>query len=97
MEREGNQASRSFAWFQCGDESDEQPPRGGSGCSIRPRAAVPTTVEVSDLGDSALFLQIWPDGPSVYLGSADAVPLTRELAAAFGCELAGRSRRGETR
>lgn len=56
-----------------------------------------TTVKVSDLGDGALFLQVWPDGPSAYLGPADAVALKRELATAFGCEPTGRNRRGETR
>lgn len=97
MERESNQEGRGFEWFRCGNESDEQPTRGASGRTMRARAVAPSTVEVSDLSDGALFLQIWPGGPSAYLSPADAVPLKRELVAAFRSELAGRSRRGETR
>lgn len=97
MERESNQEGRGFEWFRCGDESDDQRSRGDSDRAIRARAVAPTTVEVSDLSDGALFLQIWPGGPSTYLSPADAVSLKRELVAAFGREPAGRSRRGETR
>jgi hypothetical protein len=41
-------------------------------------------VLVADMGDGSLFLQGWRDGPSAHLSPADAVPLRRELAAAFG-------------
>ena len=44
-----------------------------------------------------MFLQLWPDGPSAYLGPADAVPVKRELAAAFGCETADVVIDGEVR
>lgn len=58
--------------------------RLGIGYGIRPGTAVPPTVPVSDMGDGFLFLACRRDGPSAYLSSADAAPLRRELARAFG-------------
>jgi hypothetical protein len=78
-------------------EADDQEVRDGSpnevrdqyqlcGISrtIRPRTAVPFTVLVTELDNGALILQGRSDGPRVYLGQADALPLRRELAAAYG-------------
>jgi hypothetical protein len=45
---------------------------------------VPSTVLVTALDNGTLVLQGRPDGPRVYLSPADAAPLTRELAVAFG-------------
>jgi hypothetical protein len=72
--------------------------RLGIGRSLRPGTGVPLRVLVADMGDGSLFLQGWRDGPSAHLSPADAVPLRRELAAAFdGTELAVRGDRGEAR
>lgn len=59
VEHEGNQPSRDFAWFR-GDDGDAQAPQmpSGVGRNIRSRAAASTTVNVSDLGNGALFLQV---------------------------------------
>jgi hypothetical protein len=91
-----NLPGQDFAWFRCGDDRDA-PTSHELDRSMRAQAVRPTTVNVSDLGDGALFLQVWPDGPSVYLGRGDAGPLKRELAAAFrSTELAQRSSQGES-
>lgn len=52
--------------------------------SLRPRTAVPPTLLIADMGDGSVLLQGWREGPSAYLCPADAAPLKRELAAAFG-------------
>ncbi|MGH3775885.1 MAG: hypothetical protein ACRDRR_09130 [Pseudonocardiaceae bacterium] len=39
---------------------------------------------VTEMGNGTLILQGRPDGPRLYLSRADAAPLKRELAAAFG-------------
>ena len=68
----------------------------GTGRSIRPGTAVPPTVLVADMGAGSLFLQGWQGGPSAYLTSSNAIPLPRELAAAFGStKLALRGDQGE--
>lgn len=77
------QPEQGFAWFGHGDGHSEQTP-SGIGCSIRPGTAVPPTVLVADMGDGSLLLEGWRDGPSAYLSVADAIPLRRELARAFG-------------
>lgn len=65
--------------------------------SIRPCTTVPPTVLVTELDNGAMILHGRPDGPRVYLSPADAIPLRRELAAAFErTELAQRSRQGES-
>ncbi|MGH3548575.1 MAG: hypothetical protein ACRDQU_10800 [Pseudonocardiaceae bacterium] len=46
--------------------------------------AMPPTVLVTEMDNGAVILQGRPDGPRVYLSRAEAVPLKRELAAAFG-------------
>ncbi len=76
------QVSQRFDWFHRGDDSGEQT-AVGIGRTIRPGTAVPSTVLMSDMGDGSLLLEGWWEGPSAYLGPADAVPLRRELAAAF--------------
>jgi hypothetical protein len=92
-----NQPSRSFEWFRRSDGNGEQT-SFGIGLSIRPGTAVPSTVLVADMGDSSLLLAGWRDGPSAYLCSADAVPLRRELARAFGStELAQCNSQGGSR
>jgi hypothetical protein len=51
---------------------------------------------VADMGDGSLFLQGWRDSPSAYLTSSNAIPLPRELAAAFrSTKLALRGDQGE--
>lgn len=82
VEDKDNQPDRDFAWFRCGDDGDV-PTLRAADRSIRQRTVKPTRVNVSDLGDGALFLQIWPDGPSVYLSRNDAGPFMRELARAL--------------
>lgn len=81
MQHEGGLAGRDTDEQRDGNG---QPPKLGIGRSLRPGTAVPSTVLVGDMGDGSLFLQGWRDGPSAYLSPADAVPLKRELAAAFG-------------
>lgn len=97
MQHGNNQSDQSFAWFGRGDDSSAQT-LSDIGRGIRPGAAVPSTVLVAGVGDGSLLLKGWRDGPSVYLSAADAVPLRRELARAFGsAELAHRHRQGEVR
>jgi hypothetical protein len=72
--------------FRHGGLNDEQPALLGVGHSYRPGIAVPRTVLVCDLGDGALYLAGWRKGLGAYLTPEDAVPLRRELAAAFGSE-----------
>jgi hypothetical protein len=60
-----------------------QGPPSGVGRSIRPSTTVPPTVLMTELDSGALILQGRPDGPRVRLSQADAVPLRRELTAAF--------------
>lgn len=64
-------------------QSQQQP--SGTGRSIRPGITVPPTVLVTGLDNGTLILQGRPDGPRVWLEPADAGPLRRVLAAAFGC------------
>jgi len=45
---------------------------------------MPSTVLITEMDNGALILQGRPDGPRVYLSRANALPLRRELAAAFG-------------
>jgi hypothetical protein len=59
------------------------PDATAAGHSIPAGIATLTTVMVSDPQDRALFLQTRPQGPSVTLSQADAVPPRRQLATAF--------------
>lgn len=68
------------------DAGDELPARLGIGRSIRPGAAVPSTVLVSNMSSGALYLDGLQQGPSAYLTPQDATPLKRELARAFGSD-----------
>jgi hypothetical protein len=52
--------------------------------SIRPGTGTPPTVLVADMGNGALFVEGWRDGPSAYLSPSDALPLRRVLAMVFG-------------
>jgi hypothetical protein len=82
VRHEANQSSQGFAWFHRGDDNSEQT-SSGTGHSIRPATAMPRSVLVSDMGEGSLLLKAWREGPSAYLSPADAVPLSRALAAAF--------------
>jgi hypothetical protein len=57
--------------------------RRDTGRSIRSRTPVPPTVLVTGLDSGVLILQGRPDGPCVSLRPGEAIPLRRELAAAF--------------
>ncbi|MCA1676366.1 MAG: hypothetical protein LC799_30715 [Actinobacteria bacterium] len=50
---------------------------------------MPATVLVADMGDGALLLQGWRDGPSAYLTADDAGSLRHALAVAFGTGQSG--------
>jgi hypothetical protein len=90
-----SESNQSFAWFRP-DDSGERP--SGTGRGTRPGTAVPRLVLVSDMGDGSLLLKAWRDGPSAYLSPADAVPLRRQLAAAFGSpNITPSGRQGEAR
>lgn len=56
---------------------DDQSAQFAIGPSIRPTTIMPPTVLVAR-GDEPLFLQGWRDEPGACMGSADAVPLSRE-------------------
>ncbi|MGH3510865.1 MAG: hypothetical protein ACRDQI_06110 [Pseudonocardiaceae bacterium] len=71
--------------FPHDDSNDQRQPTQPAGeHGIQPTAAMPPTVLVTEMDNGAVILQGRPDGPRVYLSRADAVPLKRELAAAFG-------------
>lgn len=84
MSHGNGEEGRDVEGLRRGD--DELPPRRGIGRSIRPGAAVPATVLVSNMGSGGLCLDGWQEGPSAYLTPEDAEPLRRELARAFGSE-----------
>jgi len=65
-------------------DGDRQPAQHGIVRSVRPGVPVPATVLVCQMGDGALFLHGWRDGPSAYVCADDAALLRQELAAAFG-------------
>lgn len=77
------QASTDADGFCGNDGSSELPPPLHIGRNIHPGVSVPPTILVTELDNGALVLQGRPDGPRVRLSSADAIPLRRELAAAF--------------
>jgi len=56
-------------------------PKLGTGHSIRPRPAMPSTVPGADMNDRSLLLHGWPDAPSAYLRLPDTVPLKRRATA----------------
>jgi hypothetical protein len=70
------------------DQGQEQHAIDGS---IRPGTAVPPTLFLADMCDGGLVLHGWRDGPTAYLSPSDAIPLRRELAAAFGSTEPGAS------
>jgi hypothetical protein len=81
---------------QCHGTGQGEQPQLSTGHSIQPGTAVPPTVLVANMGTGSLFLQGWQGGPSAYLTSSNAIPLPRELAAAFGStKLAFRGDQGE--
>lgn len=83
MEHENNAiANQDTARQGSGNGQGEQQPTTQHG--IRPYMTVPPTVLVTELDNGTLILQERPDGPRAWLSPADAVPLKRELAAAFG-------------
>jgi hypothetical protein len=67
-------------------DGDQQPAQRGIGRSIRPGVPVPATVLVCKMGDGALFLQGWRNGPNAYVCVEDAGQLRQALAVAFGSE-----------
>ena len=71
---------------------DDKNVKGGGCGSVRPGVPVPKTVLVADMGDDALLVQSWPDGPSAFLCAEDAGPLRRALEAAFGTATHGGNR-----
>ncbi|MGQ0775472.1 MAG: hypothetical protein ACT4NY_13780 [Pseudonocardiales bacterium] len=73
--------------FRHGDGKGEMPPRLGIGRSIRPGETVARTVLVSNMGNGALYLGGWQEGPSAYLSPEDAEPLRRELAKPSGMRI----------
>ncbi len=82
MQHEGDRADQDADNPCRGDGQDQQ--QHSIGRSIRPGTAVPPAVFLADMCDCGLFLQGWRDGPSAYISPFDAIPLRRELAAAFG-------------
>lgn len=84
MEHENSgQAGKDTDGFRRGDDSDELPPLPGVGRSIQPGVSMPPTVLSTELANGTLIIQGRPDGPRVHLSPDDAIPLRRELAAAF--------------
>ncbi|MCA1702469.1 MAG: hypothetical protein LC808_04055 [Actinobacteria bacterium] len=81
MEHEGYRPHRGTDDERHGDGQDHQ--QLGIERDVRPGTAMPPTVLVTQLDNGALVLQGRPDGPRGYLTPADALPLKRELAAAF--------------
>lgn len=82
MEHEGNRPHRDSEDERQGDEQDGQL---GSRIGIQPKMPIllPPTVLVTELDNGTLIVQGRPDGPRVWLEPDQAVPLKRELAAAF--------------
>ncbi|MCA1676628.1 MAG: hypothetical protein LC799_32135 [Actinobacteria bacterium] len=68
-------------------DGDGQLVQHGIECSIRPGVPMPATVLACQMGDGALFLYSWRDGPRAYVCAEDAGLLRQALAAAFGTEL----------
>jgi hypothetical protein len=75
--------SREAARDRDGD-GQNQPTQLTSERSRYLRTTVPPTVLVTELDNGVLIIQGRPEGPRVYLSRVDALPLRRELAAAFG-------------
>ncbi len=77
------QTGTDASGFYRGDGSGELSSLLDVSCGIHPSVSVPPTVLVTEMDTGALVLQGRRDGPRVHLSSKDAVPLRRELAAAF--------------
>ncbi len=86
MEQEGDCAVRDTENMRHGNGQVDQ---RDTGRNIQPCTPVPPTVLVTELNNGTLIIQARPDGLRVRLGPTDAVPLKRELAAAFGRILPG--------
>lgn len=84
MDHAGSEDSERFHADGGMEQRGDRGSPSGIERSIRPGTAVPPTMLVGDMGDGSLLIVGWRDGPSAYLCSADAVPLRRELASAFG-------------
>ena len=82
MNYHGNHAGQNTDDVRHGVDQDHQ--HHGIGRSIRPGTAVPDTVFITRMGNGALLLHGWRDGPSTYLSPSDTIPLRRQPAAAFG-------------
>lgn len=83
MEHENSAIAHQYTAHQGHDngQGDQQP---GTEHGIRPYMTVPPTILVTELDNGTLILQGRPDGPRVWLNPDEAVPLKRELVAAFG-------------
>ena len=97
MQGEGNQSR--FECFGSGDGNGKQiQASSNTRRRIRPGMAVPGSGPVSDTGDGPLLREDWQAKPRAYLSPADAVPLRRQLAAAFGSpNITPSGRQGEAR
>lgn len=85
VEHEGDQLHQRTDNQRHGDGHDHQ--QHGIGRSIRRDTVTPPTVLVTDMGDESLLLdqlEGWRDGPNTHPSRADAGPLWRKLATAFG-------------
>lgn len=77
----------------CEPDADASPvSQDGIGYCIRPGSDVPLTMLVAEMSNGAWLLQGWGVGPSAYVCAADAGPLWKALAAAFGSDLASTGR-----
>jgi hypothetical protein len=89
MQHEDGLAGRDIDHQRQGDDQGQG--QYAIGGSIRPGAAMPHTLFLSDMCDGGLVLHGWRHGPTAYLSPSDAIPLRRELAAAFHSTEAGTS------
>lgn len=82
MEHEGTYGRPSTAGPGHGKgQADQQ--QSAAGHSTRPYVTVPPTALVTELDNGTLILQGRPNGPRVWLRPNEAIPLKRELKAAF--------------
>jgi hypothetical protein len=81
VEHEGPRPHRGTDDERHGDGQDHQ--QLGTSRDVPLGTAMPPTVLLTQMDNGALILQGRPDGPRVYLSSANALPLKRKLAVAF--------------
>lgn len=83
MQHESNHVGRDTD-EQCHGNGQTDQLQRSVGRSVRPGTTVPSTVLITELDNGTLIAQGRPDGPRLHRSPADAMPLRRELAAAFG-------------